>query len=195
MQLTVKGKQLEVGEALRGHVADSLAAVLDKYFGDAIEATVILSREAHLYRAHISAHIGRGIHAEGAAAADAPYPAFDAAVGHLAKRLRRHKRWLRDHHHRQPVETEPAQQYVLAAPEEDAAGDAAAAVPDGAPAVIAEMTAEVPTLSVSEAVLRLDLADSPALLFRNRAHGGLNMVYRRPDGNVGWVDPRGNRPS
>jgi ribosomal subunit interface protein len=190
MQLTVKGKQLDVGEALRGHVADSLASVFDKYFGSAIEATVILSREAHLYRVHISAHIGRNIHAESVAEADAPYPAFDAAADHLAKRLRRHKRWLRDHH-RQPVETEPAQQYVLAAPEEEVVAGA----PDGAPAVIAEMTAEVPTLSVSEAVLRLDLADSPALLFRNRAHGGLNMVYRRADGNVGWVDPRGNRPS
>jgi ribosomal subunit interface protein len=191
MQLTVKGKQLDVGEALRSHVADSLAGVFGKYFGDAIEATVVLSREAHLFRAHISAHIGRGIHAESVAEADAPYPAFDAAAEHLAKRLRRHKRWLRDHHHRQPVETEPAQQYVLAAPAEE---DQAAA-PEGAPAVIAEMTAEVPTLSVSEAVTRLDLADSPALLFRNRAHGGLNMVYRRPDGNVGWVDPQGNRPS
>jgi ribosomal subunit interface protein len=190
MQLTVKGKQLDVGEALRAHVADRLAAVLDKYFGDAIEATVILSRDAHLYRAHVSAHIARGIHAEGVAEADAPYPAFDAAADHLAKRLRRHKRWLRDHHHRQPVETEPAQQYVLAAPAEEAAGT----TPDGAPTVIAEMTAEVPMLSVSEAVLRLDLADSPALLFRNRGHGELNMVYRRSDGNVGWVDPLGNRP-
>src|SRR5262249_35109354 len=126
MQLTVKGKQLEVGDALRAHVGDSLAGVLDKYFGDAIEAKVILSREAHLYRAQISVHIGRGIHMESEAAADAPYAAFDSAAEHLAKRLRRHKRRLRDHH-RQVVPSEPARQYILA-PESDAAeeDDAAA---------------------------------------------------------------------
>jgi ribosomal subunit interface protein len=193
MQLTVTGKQLDVGDALRTHVAESLAGVLDKYFGSAIEANVVLSREAHRYRAQISIHVGRGITMASEAAAEAPYGAFDSAAEHLGKRLRRHKRRLRDHH-RQTVEAEPAQQYILAAgdaaPAEDEHEDA-----DGAPAIIAEMTTEVPTLSVSEAVMRLDLADCGAMMFRNRAHGGLNMIYRRPDGNVGWVDPRGNRPA
>src|SRR5262249_25631151 len=127
------------------------------------------------------------------AAADAPYAAFDSAAEHLAKRLRRHKRRLRDHH-RQVVPSEPARQYILA-PESDAAEEDDAAAAETGPVVIAEMAAEVPTLSVSEAVMRLDLADNGAMLFRNRAHGGLNMVYRRADGNVGWVDPRGNRPA
>jgi len=193
MQLTVTGKQLDVGDALRTHVADSLASVFDKYFGSAIEATVVLSREAHRYRVQISAHVGRGITMASEAAAEAPYAAFDSAAEHLGKRLRRHKRRLRDHH-RQAVEAEPAQQYILAP------GDAAPAedeqiAGDGAPTIIAEMATEVPTLSVGEAVMRLDLADGGAMLFRNRAHGGLNMVYRRPDGNVGWVDPQGNRPA
>ena len=188
MQLTVTGKQLDVGDSLRDHVADSLAGLFDKYFGTAIEATVVLSREAHRYRAQISAHVGRNITMASEAAAEAPYAAFDSAAEHLGKRLRRHKRRLRDHH-RQPVEVEPAQQYVLAA------GDEASEDEPGtgdAPAIIAEMAAEVPTLSVGEAVMRLDLADGGAIMFRNRAHGGLNMVYRRPDGNVGWVDPQGN---
>jgi ribosomal subunit interface protein len=193
MQLTVTGKQIDVGDALRDHVADSLAGLFDKYFGSAIEATVVLSRDAHRFRAQISAHVGRGITMGSEAAAEAPYAAFDSAAEHLGKRLRRHKRRLRDHH-RQAVEAEPARQYVLAAGDAAAADDEPVAG-DGAPAIIAEMATEVPTLSVGEAVMRLDLADGGALMFRNRAHGGLNMVYRRPDGNIGWVDPQGNRPA
>lgn len=196
MQLTVKGKQLDVGDALRSHVDESLRAIFGKYFGNPIEATVVLSREAHLYRAQLSVHVGRGILLQSQAEADAPYAAFDNAADHLAKRLRRYKRRLRDHH-RQEVETLPAAQYILAPePEEEseggAEGEPAAADGGAQPVVVAEMTAEIPTLSVSEAVMRLDLADTAAMMFRNRAHGGLNMVYRRPDGNVGWVDPRGN---
>jgi ribosomal subunit interface protein len=192
MQLTVTGKQLDVGDSLRDHIADSLAGLFDKYFGSAIEATVVLSRDAYRYRAQISAHVGRGITMASEAAAEAPYAAFDTAAEHLGKRLRRHKRWLRDHHRQAAVEAEPAQQYVLAAGDSATTEDDHGAG-DGAPTIIAEMTTEVPTLSVGEAVMRLDLADSGAMMFRNRAHGGLNMVYRRPDGNVGWVDPRGNR--
>jgi ribosomal subunit interface protein len=190
MQLTVRGKQIDVGDALRAHVGESLENVVGKYFGRPIEATVVLSREAHLYRAQISVHVGRGILLQSEAEADAPYPAFDAAAEHVAKRLRRYKRRLRDHH-RKDAEAEPAQQYVLAPEAEDfVEGE------DGAhyePVVVAEMATQIPTLSVGEAVMRLDLSDAAALMFRNRAHGGLNMIYRRGDGNIGWVDPRGNR--
>lgn len=186
MQLTVKGKQLDVGDALRTHVAESLSGIFDKYFGDPIEATVVLSREAHLYRAQVSVHVGRGILLQGQAAAEQPYAAYDGAADRVAKRLRRYKRRLRDHH-RSEIEMQRAQHYVLAPESEDGAEDAVEV--DGKPAVIAEMASEVPTLSVSEAVMRLDLADEGAILFRNVAHGGLNMVYRRADGNVGWVDP------
>lgn len=187
MQLTVKGKQLDVGDALRSHIADSLTGVFGKYFGNPIEATVVLSREAHLYRAQISVHVGRGILLQGQVDADQPYAAFDAAAEKVGKRLRRYKRRLRDHH-RSQIETQRAQHYVLAPEPEEHAEDAVEL--DGKPAVIAEMVSEIPTLSVSEAVMRLDLADEGAIMFRNMAHGGLNMVYRRADGNVGWVDPR-----
>ncbi len=188
MQLTVTGKQLDVGDALRRHVADSLEGILGKYFGSAIDASVILSREAHLYDAQLSVHIGRGIMLQSGAAADAPYLAFDEAAERLAKRLRRYKRRLRDHH-RAAAKGEQASQYVLAAEPDDDAGDAPAE--DGADGhlIVAEMQTEVPTLTVSEAVMRLDLANDTAMLFRNRAHGGLNLVYRRTDGNFGWVDP------
>ena len=193
MQLIVKGQQIDVGDALREHVRESLEGVFGKYFGNAIDGTVIFSRDAHLLRASLTVHVGRGIMAQSEATADQAYAAFDLAADRLAKRLRRHKRWLRDHHkippEAQPAKMQTADHYVLAAEEEHFDGEAVS----GQPAVVAEMKADIPALTVSEAVRRLDLADSGALMFVNRAHGGLNMVYRRPDGNIGWVDPKGNR--
>jgi ribosomal subunit interface protein len=193
MNLIVKGQQIDVGDALREHVRASLSDVFGKYFGDAIDATVTFSRDAHLYRASVSAHVGRGIMAQSEATADQPYIACDQAVDRLAKRLRRHKRRLRDHH-KTPVETVSAGLYVLAGhtDENSDENEPASEARNGQPAVIAEMTTDIATLTVSEAVMRLDLADGGAMMFINRAHGGLNMVYRRPDGNVGWVDPQGN---
>lgn len=192
MQLSVKGKQLDVGDALRTHVDESLSRILDKYFGDALEVTVTLSRDAHLYRAVISAHVGRGIQLEAQGEANEPYPAFDAAADRLSKRLRRYKRRLRDHNSKAAEAAPlPAQQYILAGEGPEESEDASNA--DGQPAVVAEMTTEIPTLTVSEAVMRMDLANLPAMMFRNSAHGGLNMIYQRSDGNIGWIDPRGNR--
>ncbi len=194
MQLSVKGQHLDIGDALRAHIEGSLENMLRKYFGDAIEARVILSRNAHQFRAVVSAHVGRNIHLEASGAADQPYPAFNAAADRLSKRLRRYKGRLRDHHKEAPAQTEPlsAQQYILSneEPEDgewEEAGDQ--------PAIVAEMVTEIPDLTVGEAVMRMDLADQPAMMFRNSAHGGLNMIYRRQDGNIGWIDPRGNRGS
>lgn len=192
MQLSVKGKQLDVGDALRTHVDESLSRILDKYFGDALEVTVTLSRDAHLYRAVISAHVGRGIQMEAQGEANEPYPAFDAAADRMSKRLRRYKRRLRDHNSKAAEAAPlPAQQYILAGEGPEESEDESNA--DGQPAVVAEMTTEIPTLTVSEAVMRMDLANLPAMMFRNSAHGGLNMIYQRSDGNIGWIDPRGNR--
>jgi len=192
MQLSVKGKQLDVGDALRTHVDESLSRILDKYFGDALEVTVTLSRDAHLYRAVISAHVGRGIQMEAQGEANEPYPAFDAAADRMSKRLRRYKRRLRDHNSKAAEAAPlPAQQYILAGEGPEEGEDESNA--DGQPAVVAEMTTEIPTLTVSEAVMRMDLANLPAMMFRNSAHGGLNMIYQRSDGNIGWIDPRGNR--
>lgn len=190
MQLSVNGKQIDIGGALRQHIDETLSAIFGKYFGDAIEANVTLSREGHLYRAQVMAHIGRGMQVTAHGEAERPYVAFDGAADRLSKRLRRYKRRLRDHHRnrQEPLETLAAQQYVLA-------GHAEEAEPDGQdqPVVIAEMRTEIEILSVGEAVMRMDLAGLPAMMFRNRAHGGLNMVYHREDGHIGWVDPRGNR--
>ena len=198
MQLSVKGKQLDIGEALRSHIEGSLDRVLSKYFGNVIEAHVTLSPNAHLFHVALSAHVGRNIHLSAQGEADEPYRAFDAALDRLSKRLRRHKRRLRDHHKEQPeAETLSAQQYVLAAEEDidDESDSEVGADGESQPTVVAEMVTEIPSLTVSQAVMRMDLAELTALMFRNSAHGGLNMIYRRPDGNIGWVDPRGNRQS
>jgi len=188
MQLSVKGKQIDVGEALRTHVESQLKDIVGKYFSDGLDAHVTISREAHLYRADIAVHAARGILLQSNASASEPYPAFDMAAGRIANRLRRYKNKIRAHH-KESVRTEEsylAKSVVLHGDghEEEAA--------DAHPVVVAEMTTPIETLSVSEAVMRLDLGDLPALMFRSRSHGGLNMIYRRPDGNIGWIDPANN---
>jgi ribosomal subunit interface protein len=198
MQLSVKGKQIDVGDALRQHVQDTLGAIVEKYFGRAIEAHVVFSREAHLLRSDISVHVHRDMIVQGQGVSGDAYAAFDSAADRIAKRIRRHKRRLHDHHHdnhgrsrEMALESVSARSYVLAAEPEDGseaeAGDQ--------PVIVAEMTCEIPTLTVGEAVMRMDLADVPSFIFRSSAHGGLNVVYRRSDGHIGWVDPDLNGPS
>lgn len=191
MDLAIKGKGLDVGEALRAHIETELNGIVAKYFARALDATVAVSREAHRFRADITVHPLKSVVIQGHAAADDAYAAFDSALERIAKQLRRYKRRLNDHHkHRLSDETIPAQQYVIA-PESDEEELPA----DGQPAIIAELATEIETLSVGEAVMRMDLADVPALMFRNRAHGAMNVVYRRRDGNIGWIDPANTRPA
>jgi ribosomal subunit interface protein len=197
MQLIMTGKQIDIGDALRLHIETSLSSILEKYFKTAIEAHVVVSKEAHLTTAEVSIHIGRGIVVNAHAAAPEAHPAFDAAAERLAKQLRRYKRRLRDQHAKAreaSASTERAMAYVLAPVTEgteadDTEEEAAEDGTGGAPAVIAEMSTELPNLTVGEAVMRMDLADALVLLFRNRSHGELNLVYRRADGNIGWIDP------
>ncbi len=198
MHITVKGKQLEVGDALRGHVESALTAAVSKYFSNPLESHIVFTREAHLFRADVSVHVGRGILVQGQALAPDAYAAGDTAIEHVAKQLRRHKRRLRDHHtkerERDKNEALTALSFVLAPQPDEGPDDVDA---DGAPTgdqpvVVAEMTTEILTLTVGEAVMRLDFGVQPALLFRHAGHGGLNLVYRRTDGNIGWIDPQGN---
>jgi ribosomal subunit interface protein len=192
MQIAVKGKQIDVGDALRGHIETSLRGTVSKYFDRAIEANVAVARRAHLFRADISVHIGRGMLLQGHGEEVDAYAAFDAACERIDKRLRRYKRWLRDHRKSRDerAETIIASQYVLAG-----AGESEETEPGANPVIVAEMSTEIDTLTVGEAVMRMDLADLSAMMFRNRAHGGLNMVYRRSDGHVGWIDPQGAQQS
>lgn len=195
MQLSVTGKQLDVGDALRAHIEQNLSAAIGKYFANPTDANVVLSREARNIRADIKVHVGRGIILQGHADAGDAYAAFDLASEHIAKRLRRHKRRLRSHQ-RNKADTEKAlraQQYVLAPVQDEAVAAEGSESADGQPVIIADMETHIDTLTVGEAVMRMDLANLPAMMFRNRAHGGLNMIHVRQDGNIGWIDPRGNR--
>lgn len=197
MQLSVTGRHIDIGEAMREHVDVSLGAIFEKYVGDAEDVSVIVSRDGGLFHARINAHVGRGIKLVAENKAEKPYAAFDGAADRLSKRVRRHKRRLRDHHANAtaPIDHVAATQYVFASEDTNAQetdGDEGAA---GQPAIIAEMAHDIPSLSVSEAVMRLDLAELPAMMFRNAAHGGFNMVYRRSDGHIGWIDPEGNSAS
>ncbi len=185
MQLSVKGKQIDVGDALRQHVETQLGDIIGKFFSESLDANVSFSREAHMFRADITVHAGRGLVLQSNASAAEPYPAFDQAAERIAERLRRHKNRLKKHHQEQPADQAViAQAFVLNAEQAD---DMDAGHDN--PLVVAEMTTPIEMLTVSQAVMRLDFGDLPALMFRNKAHGGLNMIYRRADNNIGWVDP------
>jgi ribosomal subunit interface protein len=186
MQLSVKGKQIDVGDALRTHVESQLKELVGKYFSDSLDATVTFSKEAHMFRADIAVHAGRGMLLQANASASEPYPAFDLAAARIGGRLRRYKNKIKHHHHENGRREEAllASAFVLHGEEHDREEEAT-----HNPVVVAEMTTPIESLTVSEAVMRLDLGDLPALMFRNRGHSGLNMIYRRADGNIGWVDP------
>ena len=189
MQISIHGKQMDLGDTLKAHIEDKLEDINQKYFNRAIDANVTMAPEGNAFtKSHISIRVGKDISVMADAKDPDPYAAFDGAAEKVAKQLRRYKKRLRDHHERLEEDNViPAQNYVLT-PEPETAEE-----PEKhEPAIIADMVTNIQTMSVSEAVMRLDLSGENALLFRNPQHDGLNMVYRRTDGNVGWVDPRGN---
>ena len=190
MQITVSGKQVDLSDALRVRVAQHLDTITGKYFDGAQEASVTFSRARSFFTCDINVHAGRGLTLRGEGEAADAHGAFDDAAEHIAKRLRRYRRRVNEHsrdmaHRARP---EAARQYVLREEDEAAPAMDAAGAPTYA-TVIAETTAEINTLSVGEAVMRMDLADQAVLMFRNSTTGELNVVYRRSDGNVGWIDP------
>lgn len=191
IQFSVTGKQMDVGTALRQHIETNVTGLVDKYFGHGIEGHAVISKEAHRYCVDLSVHIGRGILIQAHEKDADPYQAADKAADNIAKRMRRYKRRLRDHHASEKEHRAERVSYQILASEAEVE-DAPAHEPETShPVVVAEMTTEVATLTVSEAVMRRDLANIPTLMFRNSAHGELNVVYRRSDGNIGWIDPAG----
>lgn len=191
MRYQISGKQLDVGEALQTHVKTELGETVEKYMQRPTDATVVFSRIAHEFLCETTVHLSTGLTASAAGKATEVYAAFDACREKMDKQLRRHKRRLKDHHKErvQPVEFDDAGLYVLAATEDEsgAEGDSLA------PVIVAEMETKVPTLSVGEAVMQMELSGAPLLVFRNEKHGGVNVVHRREDGHVGWIDPRNTK--
>lgn len=193
MQITVSGKQIELSDALRTHVSDQLGNITRKYFDHALEALITFGRARSFFTCDINLHAGRGLVLRAEGEAQDAHAAFEDAAEHIAKRLRRYRRRLNEHARDLANRERPemARQYVLSQEEPAAAvasGNADAALYS---TVIAETAAEIRLLSVSDAVMRLDLTDQQAMMFRNTATGELNVLYRRPDGNIGWIEPTG----
>ncbi len=199
MQVQIAGKKLDLGEALKSRIVDELGKGVKKYFDRPGEAFVTMTREGHGFACDCVIHLPSGIHLQAQGFGGDAHSAFGDALEKIEKRVRRYKRRLKMHHggDRLPLPTEPAGDYVLAAdgPEDiealpGANGLSEAESEHGGPAIISETETAIRTMSVSDAVLQMELSDAPALMFRNAGHGGLNMVYRRRDGQFGWVDPR-----
>ncbi|MGH7104054.1 MAG: ribosome hibernation-promoting factor, HPF/YfiA family [Acetobacteraceae bacterium] len=189
MQITVSGKQIELSDALCTHVSDQLGTITRKYFDHALEALITFGRARSFFTCDINLHAGRGLVLRAEGEAQDAHAAFEDAAEHIAKRLRRYRRRLNEHARDLANRERPemARQYVLSQ-EEPAGGGSDAALSS---AVIAETAAEIRFLSVSDAVMRLDLTDQQVMMFRNKATGELNVLYRRPDGNIGWIEPTG----
>jgi len=189
MRYQISGKQINIGEALQTHVKDSLGAVMEKYAQRPTDATVIFSRSGAEYVCEATVHLSTGLTASAKAQAHEIYAAFEKTADKMEKQLRRYKRRLKDHHRdrQQPVDVFGAATYILASSEaenEDAEPETLQ------PIIVAEMETKIPSLSVGEAVMQMEIAGAPLLVFRNEGHDGVNVVYRRDDGNVGWIDPR-----
>ncbi|MCT4554898.1 MAG: ribosome-associated translation inhibitor RaiA [Pelagimonas sp.] len=187
MRYQITGKQIDIGEALQTHVRTELGSMLDKYSQRPTDANVIFSKSAHEYVCETSIHLSTGLTASAKAHATEIYAAFEECVEKLDKQLRRYKRRLKDHHkdRQEPVELIGASSYILASEAESEANE-----PDSLqPIIVAEMETKIPSLTVGEAVMQMELAGAPVLVFRNEKKEGLNVVYRREDGNIGWIDP------
>jgi len=199
MRVQVAGRHVNVGEALKSRIAEDLSAQVEKYFARSGEAVVTVSREGAGFEVDCSLHLPSGILLQAEGHGVDAHAAFTDALEKIAKRVKRHKGRLKNHHNTQktPLPAEQAPSFVLQSPEavdsEEQDG-----LPDGeiylaedaeAPLVVAEAVVAVKTMAVSMAVMQLDLSEAPVLMFRNAAHGGLSVVYRRADGNIGWIDP------
>lgn len=192
MRYQISGKQIDIGEALQTHVKAELGEVVEKYAQRPTEVVVSFSRVAHEYACETTLHLSTGLNAQAKGHATEIYAAFESCREKMEKQLRRYKRRLRNHHKDrvQPVEFDGGSSYILAASNDDH-NDHEDTEPDTLqPIVIAEMETKIPSITVGEAVMQLELAGHRMLVFRNEGHGGVNVVYRRDDGNIGWIDPR-----
>jgi len=193
MDIQVAGKNMDLGGALQAHVSSRLTEGVTKYFERGAEAVVTFARERHLVECEITAHLASGVFLSAHGEAGDAYAAFDDGLEKLEKRVRRYKRRLKNHHTngKAPLPAEQAAYYTLAPLAEEPEEEDAAPQPvgDPTPVVVAESTTSLREMTVGAAVMQLDLADSPAIVFKNAAHGRLNVVYRRRDGHIGWIDP------
>lgn len=182
--LKISGKNLDIGNALRERIQERIDEAVSKYFDGGYSGQVVVEPEGFGFKTDCAIHLDTGVVLKTSANAADATASFDQAAERVEKRLRRYKRRLKSHHPQQSGESIEAQSFVLATPEEDEE------VPvDYSPVVVAETATHIRTMTVGMAVLDLDLTESPVVVFRSAANGTINVVYRRSDGNVGWIDP------
>jgi ribosomal subunit interface protein len=194
MQVQVTGKHVDVGDALRTRVAENLSTSIGKYFDRGGGADVVVSREGHTFKVDCAVTLASGQQLTTHGLGGDAYMAVDAAVAKMETRIRRYKRRLKDHHPQALARQQETAAYFVLQPadleeEEELEDEAAGLAIFPEPMVIAETETAIRTMTVSMAVMELDLTEGQALMFRNAAHGGLSVVYRRADGNIGWIDP------
>ena len=187
MLYQITGKQIDIGEALQTYVKSVLENVINKYSQRPTDATVVFSKRADEYVCEVMTHLSAGLSTQAKSNAHEIYAAFDAASKKLDKQLRRYKRRLKDHNRTkaQNVELSKTSSYMQSG--KTSLGDSKQEIEQ--PLIVAETDQILKSLSVSQAAAEMELAGVPALVFRNEGHNGVNVVYRRPDGNVGWVNP------
>ena len=186
MTLRVSGKNMNIGEALRQHVTDRLNAATTKYFDGAVSGHVTIAPEGSGFRSDCSLHLTSGIMLQADGRAQEPYASFDQAAERIEKRLRRYKGRLKSHHaHAASPSGEQVANYVLEALDENAEAPTA---DQYSPTVIAETTTHLARMTVSAAVIEFDLTGAAAFTFRHDVSGHVNVLYRRADGNIGWID-------
>lgn len=185
MVLRISGKNVDIGQALRARIDETVTSAVHKYFNGGFSGQVTVSKSGRGFETECAVHLDTGIVFEAQGADQDANRSFDQAGERLEKRLRRYKRRLKDYKAGR-ADTDGdggGASYILAAPSEEEIDE------DYAPAIIAETRLDVPTLSVSAAVQQLDRTDSAVVIFRNATHGHVNVVFRRNDGNFGWLDP------
>lgn len=187
MRYQISGKQIDIGAALQTHVQNELGSVVQKYAERPTDATVIFSKSGAEFVCEAEVHLSTGLTAQARARAHEIYAAFDGAAEKMEKQLRRYKRRLKDHHkdRSEPVEVFGGASYILASEQNTEDSEPASLQP----IIVAEMETRIPSLSVGEAVMQMELAGAPVLVFKNEGTSGVNVVYRREDGNIGWIDP------
>jgi ribosomal subunit interface protein len=190
MTIKVTGKNIDLGESLRAYALNRVDTALGKFSGRSLSGQISLEKNHDGFFTQCSIHLSSGLDVQSTGSGADAYGSVDSALERLEKRLRRYKRRLKSHGQGADGAAQlydgAGIDYVIDA---EQAGDAGSG--EGAPAVIAETPARVRAMSVSDAVMQMDLADQTFLVFRNASHGGINVVYRRPDGNIGWIDPSG----
>jgi ribosomal subunit interface protein len=181
MKLTITGKHMDIGDSLKDHIETAIKTSVKTLLGDVVEAQVVVSKNNHLFTTDLVVHVSRHFVVRSQHSDEDPYGSYDKALTKMQTQITRYKARLRDQKRVRDDNFSPAKQYVVNNQEDDKGEDN--------PLIIAEMPHEIPSVNVGEAVMLMDLADSSVMMFKNTLSGHFNVVYRRTDGNVGWIDP------